>query len=71
MQDHQAARGFLPSPLKGACAMMKPSFRNKFYNGITKDIERNSRSIISVFATEDDVGPPFAYTIGNAVNRRS
>jgi hypothetical protein len=47
--------------------MTKPSFRNKFYNGITKDIERNGRSIIGVFPTEDDDGPPFAYTIGNAV----
>jgi Domain of unknown function (DUF4262) len=44
------------------------SFRNKFHNKITEDIKRCGRSIIGVFASGEEDGPPFAYTIGNAVN---
>ena len=44
------------------------SFRSKFHDKITQDIRRCGRSIIGVFTSDEEDGPPFAYTIGNAIH---
>jgi hypothetical protein len=41
------------------------AYAEKRSQEIRADIDRYGRHIVGVFPTKDDVGPPFAYTIGN------
>jgi Domain of unknown function (DUF4262) len=42
---------------------------NRFREGTAGHIERNGRSIIRVFTTDEDDGFPFAYTVGNHIRK--
>jgi Domain of unknown function (DUF4262) len=38
---------------------------SEFHRRTAAHIEREGRSIVGVFAADEDDGPPFSYTIGN------